>query len=409
MKNYCFMIALLICSSLPLVGISAEVPGKKHLISLNFTDTPLGTVLTILTEKTGYKLITDQEMAKRRIAFKLDNVTTDDALNALLDTYNLYFVRQGDTNIYVVKSKSDAVMTTVTKVFFLSFSTARDLDGVLKQNLSKNGSISSDMRSNSLIITDVADNIDKMEILIKSLDSPPQQVLLEANIIDMKLDSAFQIGSEITSLSNTSVMPKYEFQQTLSQGLSAGGKLSVSILNNDFNVRGFIDAVKKDTNAKILTNPKLLVLNNQEANIDIIEEVPYEESSISTAGSAIATTKFKEVGIKLRVKPQINRDGTIILMVTPEQSFRTGESISNVPVISTSKANTTFILNNGETAVIGGMVRNSNSRTEYKIPILGDIPLIGFLFKKYDTERVRTELTILISAKIIVGHDSVVK
>jgi type II secretory pathway component HofQ len=141
-------------------------------------------------------------------------------------------------------------------------------------------------------------------------------------------------------------------------------------------------------------------MNGQEANIDIVEEIPYQQLTLGE-GQTTATTLFKEVGIKLKVKPQINRDGSVVLNVAPEQSFRTGESIDSVPVISTSKSNTTFIIKNTETAVIGGLIRETDSQSEYKVPLLGDIPVLGYLFKRSDKQKVRTELTIFITAKVV--------
>ena len=144
-------------------------------------------------------------------------------------------------------------------------------------------------------------------------------------------------------------------------------------------------------------------MNNQEAAIDIIEEVPYQSdrTTATTTGSVTATTSFKQVGLKLKVKPQINRDGTIVLQVEPEQSFRTGETIEGTPVINTSKAKTIMMLRSGETAVIGGLIRETETKTENKIPLLGDIPLLGYLFKNVVKNKARHELTIFISAKII--------
>ena len=136
---------------------------QKRLISLDFPDTPLSTVISVLSLKTGYKFITDSDLAKRRIVLSLKEVTPEEAINALLDTYNLYYVRQGETNIYVIKSKTNTVVTTVSKVFFLNFPTAKELEPVLKTKLSKNGTISSAEKSNAIIVNDTANNIDEIE------------------------------------------------------------------------------------------------------------------------------------------------------------------------------------------------------------------------------------------------------
>ncbi len=391
------------------------------LISIDFQGTTLYTVLNVLSMKTGMRLITDTTLYNKKIMLSLKDVTAEEALNALLDTYDLYYVKQGDANIYVIKSKSDGSHITVSRVIFCNYAKSQDLEKILSTRLSKGGKIVSDERTNSVIITDLADSIDKMEGLIKSLDVPTQQVMLEAKIVDVNLSSGFSIGTRWNDtyrdgLINPTVDPKVmnnkNFVYSTPMGNTGGlglnksfGNIGVSILEGDWSINAIIEAGIENKTAKILTNPKLLVLNNQEATIDIVEEVPYLESkttSVST-GDTSGTTAFKQVGIKLKVRPQINRDGSIVLTVSPEQSFRTGETIGdeNTPVVNTSKTTTTLMLRSGETAAIGGLIRETEDDTENKVPLLGDIPLLGYLFKGYTKNKTRYELTIFITAKIV--------
>jgi type II secretory pathway component GspD/PulD (secretin) len=168
------------------------------------------------------------------------------------------------------------------------------------------------------------------------------------------------------------------------------------------NIQAYIQALKTNTNAKVITNPRLVVVNNKEAIIQIIEEIPYNSNTSTGIGTGVTSTSisFKEVGIKLKVLPQINRDGTIILDVAPEQSTLIG-FVSGAPEVDTSKTNTTFMLQNGETAVIGGLVKENETKNESGIPLLCDIPIIGNLFKNTHKSKERTELTVLITAKIL--------
>ncbi|MDR1196461.1 MAG: secretin and TonB N-terminal domain-containing protein [Endomicrobium sp.] len=411
---------------------------SRGLISVDFQGTTLYTVLNILSMKTGRKFVTDADLLNKKIVLSLKDVTADEALNALLDTYDLYYVKQGDTNIYVIKSKSDVSPITVSKVIFCNYAKAADLEKVLQARLSKGGKIASDARTNSVIITDLADSIDKMENLIRSLDVPTPQVLIEARIIDVNITNNFQIGTQIDNIfrmpraksvmqngspkwtvdsdylwidpnsamkGDDPVQAKYSssYNQMLSLPSSMGlGRFEAAIIAGDWNILGAIFAGLETKDAKVLTNPKLIVLNNQESTIEIVEEVPYQSNRTTDTNAAVtATTAFKEVGLKLKVKPQINRDGTIVLQVEPEQSFRTGESIDGTPVINTSKVTTIMMLRSGETAVIGGLIRESETKTENKIPLLGDIPILGYLFKNMVKNKARYELTIFISAKII--------
>ena len=407
---FSFLIVALAASG---IILPSGLNGADDTISLNFEDVALGTVLTIMSRKTGRKFITDNQLAQKKIFIDISNVTADEALTALLNMYNLYYVRQGETNIYVIKSKTEGELTTVSKIFYCNYATAQELSGVIAPKLSKGGNISADVRTNSLIVTDMADNIDQIGTLITVLDTPTPQVLLEARIVDVKLDSFLKIGVDIYNLYKTgeyyqnplnaaaAQIPEKNFTSSLSHGLGSGGKFTGGVISRDYNIEGLIEALRSETDAKVLSNPKLLVLNNREANIDIVDEIPYQERTQSTEGQEMVSTSFKQVGVKMQVKPQINRDQSIILTVSPEQSFRTGESISNTPIINTSRTHTTFMLRNGETAVIGGLIRETDSKTELKVPLLGDIPILGYLFTKYDRTKARSELTIFITANIV--------
>ncbi len=395
---------------------------SSALISIDFQGTTLYTVLNVLSMKTGMKLISDTTLYNRKIMLSLKDVTAEEALNALLDTYDLYYVKQGDANIYVIKSKDDKNHITVSRVIFCNYAKSGDLEKILETRLSTGGKIVSDVRTNSIIITDLADSIDKMEGLIRSLDIPTQQVMLEAKIVDVNISKGLSIGTQINKLYRTGTgntnpltgSPNFSYMSSSSDGDSGSklslnksfGQIGVSILQGDWNIDAVIEAGIENKTAKILTNPKLLVLNNQEASIDIVEEVPYLESKTtsSSTGDVTGTTAFKQVGIKLRVKPQINRDGSIVLQVSPEQSFRTGEMVGGTdgtPVVNTSKTTTTLMLRSGETAAIGGLIRETEDGTEKKVPLLGDIPLLGYLFKGVEQNKTRYELTIFITAKIV--------
>ncbi len=408
-----------------LISVVELSTAQEKLITLSFKEVPLGAALDIFSRKTGRKFITDTRLANKKIVLDLKEVTPEEALNALLDTYDLYYVRQKDTDIYTIKSKTEGRIVTVSKVFSLNYADAVDLVKVINIKLSRGGKVTADERTNSLIVSDMADNIEKIGRLIKELDSPTPQVLLEARIVEMKVNSSLKWGVDVSNIYNTkefwsdplseerylkldeernkeSIQPKGgAFSQAFSHGLPASGKFSVAIIHKDYSIQGFIEAMKESADARILSNPKLLVLSNKEATINIVDEIPYQEMTQSEEGNPVVSTEFKEVGIKLKVKPQVNKDDTIILSITPEQSFRTGESLGGVPIIKTSKADTTLMLRDGETAIIGGLIRETESQTEYKVPILGDIPILGFLFKKLDKTKERTELTIFITANII--------
>ena len=399
------------------VAFAAKDEGGLHstnLISIDFQGTTLYTVLNVLSMKTGMRLISDTNLYQKKIMLSLKDVTAEEALNALLDTYDLYYVKQGEANIYVIKSKADGSHITVSRVVFCNYAKAADLEKILATRLSKGGKIVSDTRTNSLIITDLADSLDKMEGLIRSLDVPTQQVLLEAKIVEINLTDNLSLGTSWEGVFRDGLVnpspaegaftnKNFLYKTASPLGLNNSfGAIGVSILEGDWSINAHIEAGIQNRNAKILSNPKLLVLNNQEASIDIVKEIPYVESqSVSSEGTITGTTSFKQAGIKLKVKPQINRDGSIVLTVSPEQSYQDGQGVDGTPIINTTKSTTTLMLRSGEAASIGGLIREDESNTVNKVPLLGDIPLLGYLFKSVQKNKMRTELTIFITAKIV--------
>lgn len=162
------LVALLVVALLvePTFVFAAKNDGlySTNLISIDFQGTTLYTVLNVLSMKTGMKLISDTNLYQKKIMLSLKNVTAEEALNALLDTYDLYYVKQGDANIYVIKSKSDGSHITVSRVVFCNYAKAADLEKILSTRLSKGGKIVSDTRTNSLIITDLADSLDQWKV-----------------------------------------------------------------------------------------------------------------------------------------------------------------------------------------------------------------------------------------------------
>ena len=426
----CFLL-LFDVTVIDLLADGQKVISSTNLISVDFQNTSLYTVLNVLSMKTGMRLISDTTLYQKKIMLSLKNVTAEEALNALLDTYDLYYVKQGDSNIYVIKSKADGKHITVSRVIFCNYAKASDLTKILESRLTKGGRIVSDTRTNSLIITDLADSIDKMEGLLRTLDVPNQQVLLEAKIVEINLADGVSIGTQWDGVFRNGLVNPFPLVPTSSSGESSSENLGPFYGNKNFLFRTLASPIVEGTSfgsvgvsvkqgddwsinanfaigaenseAKVLSNPKLLVLNNQEASIDIIEEIPYMQSQTTSAttDAITGTTAFKEAGIKLKVKPQINRDGSVILVVSPEQSYRTGQTIDNTPVINTTRSSTTLMLRSGETAAIGGLIRETESSTENKIPLLGDIPILGYLFKKVQKNKNRTELTIFITAKIV--------
>jgi len=288
-----------------------------------------------------------------------------------------------------------------TDVFKLNFANAKQIEKTINNLVSIDGKVGIDERLNSIVVIDTTANLEQIRQAVGKLDAKAPQVMIEALIVNVKLTDELKMGIDWTKLGTSA--------NYLTQGLSITGnsnpygKITFSSTPGNWNIKGLIDFVETNKNVRILANPKVLVLNNHTAIIDSVEEIPYKELSETSAGGSIGTISFKEAGIKLQVTPQISDDGYIIMHVKPEQSAQTGTFTienSETPVIETRRTDTTLRVRDGQTIIIGGLRKSEPSVVESKIPILGDIPLIGALFRKVDTDLIESELGVFITPHI---------
>jgi len=291
--------------------------------------------------------------------------------------------------------------TLATEVFNLNFANAKQIEKTVSNLVSRSGKVGIDERLNSLVVIDTTANLEQIRQAVGKLDAKAPQVMIEALIVNVKLTDELKMGVDWTKLGTA----KNFFTQGLNITGSANpyGKVTFLSTPSNWSIQGLIDFVETNKDVRILANPKVLVLNNHTATIDSVEEIPYKELSETSAGGSIGTVSFKEAGIKLQVTPQITDDGYIIMHVKPEQSAQTGTFTienSETPVIETRRTDTTLRVRDGQTIIIGGLRKSEPSVVESKIPLFGDLPLIGVLFRKVDTDIIESELGVFITPHI---------
>jgi len=184
---------------------------------------------------------------------------------------------------------------------------------------------------------------------------------------------------------------------------STQGYLRFGLLNDSIDINGILRAEKENIDAKLLANPRIMVVDNEQATFDIVTEHPYVERTI-TAGSTTETVKFKNVGVKLVVTPHVAGKDMLRLNIAPEFSVlvtRVQVASSNVPVVDTRKVNTIALVRDGQAVVLGGLRKKETSMQVNKVPILGDIPVLGHLFRFEGESTATTELVIFITPHIV--------
>ncbi len=304
-------------------------------------------------------------------------------------------------NNEIASTVSKPMETLATEVFNLNFANAKQIEKTVSNLVSRSGKVGIDERLNSIVVIDTTAKLEQIRQAVGKLDAKAPQVMIEALIVNVKLTDELKMGIDWTKLGTSA--------NYLTQGLSITGntnpygKVTFSSTPGNWNIKGLIDFIETNKDVRVLANPKVLVMNNQTATIDSVEEIPYRELTETSAGGSIGTVSFKEAGIKLQVTPQISDDGYIIMHVKPEQSAQISTFTienSETPVIETQRTDTTLRVKDGQTIIIGGLRKSEPSVVENKVPILGDIPLIGVLFRKIDTDVIESELGVFITPHI---------
>lgn len=314
-------------------------------------------------------------------------------------------------------------MPVATKVFTLNYAQADKLSAKIQETVTKGvGSIKIDERTNKIAITDYPQKLEEISKIIYAFDEKTPQVLIDAQIIEISPQKdQFTMGVDwdywlknharyVGSLAARSITDVTTIPNKLSLGLAAAG----SSVSEPGQYKAIIDLLQIIGKTKILSSPRIMALNNQEAKILVGTKEAYITSSTSQADTSSVTSQtvnFVDVGIKLYVTPTINRDGFVIMKIRPEISsskrtdITTDGKITQIPIVTTSETETSIMVKDGTTIIIAGLKKDQNEKEVQKVPILGDIPLVGLVFRNTKKEVIKTELVIFITPRIISGEE----
>ncbi len=303
-----------------------------------------------------------------------------------------------------------------TKVFSLNYAQADKLQAKIQEAITKGvGAVRIDERTNKIAVTDYPEKLDEIAKIISAFDEKTQQVLIDAQIIEIKPKDEFKMGVDWdywlkNNLKLVSSMATSGAVNKLSIGAAAQG----AAVSEPGDYKGIVDLLRTIGDTQILSSPRIAVLNNQEAKILIGTKEVYVSQTTSQSGTGTEVTadqvNFVDVGIKLYVTPTINRDGFITMKIKPEVSsvkttYKYGTPQKEIPVVETSEAETVVMIKDGVTIIIGGLRKDKKANEVNKIPILGDIPLVGALFRRTSNSYEKTELVILLTPHILSGSE----
>jgi type IV pilus assembly protein PilQ len=428
---------------------SVEVRGATPPFSMEFRDAEIKDVLRAMGQAADLNIIISDTVTGQ-VTMSLTDVDLWAALEAILKTKGLTYVR--DANMIRVVSVSEARDNDMeTRVFPLGNASSQDILPIVEKVKSEKARISVDGRMNALVVRDLSLNIDQMARLLKNLDVKIPQVLIEAKIVEVSSNYARELGvqwggkhtgtssngttimtggttggggssaggagSSIPAVGNSTFFPMtgdigpsgnaFAVNLPAAVGSGSGGALGITFgkLGGKLSLDLQLSAMQTTGNGKILSNPKVMTVNNKEAKISSGTDIPVRIVSATAVGGTGTTTAAVQTisaTLALSAVPTIMNDDRIAMVLKVDKSEPDfSRTVDGIPTVTKRSADTHLVVNNGETVVLGGIITKNEGVSESGVPLLSKIPVLGWLFKKKSKFENETELMIFITPTIM--------
>lgn len=393
--------------------------GDSQIIDyLEFREMDIKDVLRQLSKQYGLNIVFSESVTGL-VTVQLSNITIEEALDSII-TVNGFAYNKKENVIKVTTPEEAEREGRFTKLFKLNNADAATLKPILKKVLSDQGTIESDARSNSLIVTDFPSAISRVDKMIPDLDKITPQVLIEARFIETAVNTTEKLGIDwATAITATGAAKATTFPFSHNPISNQSGIPSSSTGTFAFGILDFTDltaifeALRTRESSRLVANPRITTLDNQRAVIQVGKSVPvavYERSDDTGKWQITGWDVPERVGIILEVTPQVSPDGHIRLKIKPEvseiDSWIKIDGEDTRPITNTRTAETEVMIRDNQTVVIGGLIKDKAVETTKKVPLLGDLPFIGKLFTHKEagtpaTPAEKVDLLIFVTARIL--------
>ncbi|MFL6602830.1 MAG: type IV pilus secretin PilQ [Steroidobacteraceae bacterium] len=427
-------------------------------LTLNFQEIETRAVLQLLADASGQNIVVSDSVTGN-VTLRLQNVPWDQALDIVLRTKGLDKRKQDNVIIVApqeelasrekadLAAKKDLQELAPLRSEYLqvNYAKAQDMAALIKSQggtlLSSRGNVAVDERTNTLLLQDTADRLADIRRLVATLDIPVRQVLIEARIVvvndDFKRDLGARVGYTTAQANGNGIWTTSGTAQATDTAISSAlanqakngqswpvnvptgtggapqrynvnlpvptpaGSFALGILGSNYIVDLELSAAQAETRAEVISSPRVITANQKEATIEQGTEIPYQQS----ASSGATTISFKKAVLSLKVTPQITPDNRIILDLDVKKdtigTITVASGGVNVPSIDTREIATQVLVNDGQTVVLGGILETEHRDAQTKVPLLGDIPVLGALFKEQNKTNNKDELLIFVTPKIV--------
>lgn len=382
-------------------AISApELPADDNDITVTFKDVPIADAFTMLSKKERVNIILGKGVTGT-INANLYNVSLKEAIHDLAETAGYTVVEQQHGYAILPKENSnDDSQATVIRTFKIQYSEPDKVKDILTAHKSEAGKITVLKDRDLLVVEDRPESISRIEHLLREIDKQPQQILIEAKILEITLDDTETFGLDWARIFK-------EAGGTVSIGMQGFASETatgfVAQLPDGDDITFVLNLLSEKGRVHTLSTPKLLALENQEAEVVIGDRQGYV---VTTTINQVTTEsiEFLESGIILKVKPSVDEQGRILMTIHPEIS--SGSISDGIPSQNTTEVTTNLLAADGQPIFIGGLIKQSTDRSHDGLPVLGDLPLLGRLFSSTKDIVTNKETVVLITPHIVNTEDS---
>ncbi|MBY0316482.1 MAG: type IV pilus secretin PilQ [Bdellovibrionales bacterium] len=401
---------------------AAPTTTASKLVTIQMDNVEIKEVINFIAEESGVNILADDKGLNGKVTVRLRDVPWEDALMSILKSHGLGYVKKGnilriapqkllaeeaENYLKQINSQQNAVKTLQGKTirfFPVNYADVDDLSKKLKPFLSQNAKVSADKASNSIIISEFASQMSRIEKILKALDIQPLQIMIEGKVIEASESFSKEIG---LNWNTTTPFTQGSQSGSISNNLRFGAQLPFG-LNTTINAGAYdiigdltatLQIAQSEQKIKILSSPRIVALNKQKAYIKQIQQYPILQTTV-VGNVSNTTTTFQDVQLSLEVTPQVTFSNETLMNVKIIRDIP-GPAVNGARQVNKREASTSVLVKDGQTMVLGGIYSMDDSQAENGIPWLMDIPILGYLFKSKNRTTVKNELLIFLTPRIV--------
>jgi type II secretory pathway component GspD/PulD (secretin) len=381
----------------PATAVSSTVPPAGSPTSFVFRDTPIAELFEMISRHERVNIMLGKGVTGN-VAVSLYDMTPRQAIYAIAEAGGYQVIARDNGYVIVNPAQpagSEVLPTGQMEVRALKvlYSEPQLVADILSKHVGRGGKVSVLPARRMIVVEDTFDGVKRIEAVLREIDTQPQQIMIEAKILEITLDENENFGIEWNKVFSGDGVNRIGTSKLLERTTPG---LVFNYVNRNVDV--FLNALNNKGRVRTLATPKLLTLENQEATTNIGDKLGYRvTTTINNVTSE--TIQFLETGVILRVTPSVDSDGRIALRVRPEVS--SGSLLGGIPSKKTTEVNTQLVAENGQSILIGGLIKATSGQRRIGVPILGDVPGLGKLFSNNEHTGTSTETIVLITPRIV--------